>query len=125
MPGTSAGAAKTRDKNLANNPNHYHDAGVKGGKVKVPKGFAKMSQMKRSLAGKRGGSVTGENYRRNVSNIYQAINDPSLRGQMVRREPSVSKLSYYLPVIRFVYIAIFLLVLVLIGYLGLKASGAI
>jgi len=103
MPGTVAGAAKTKAKNLAKNPNFYQEVGSKGGKVKVPKGFAKMSQMKRSAAGKKGGSVP--------------------KGRFKYTSPS--KFDYYLPVMRFVYIVLFFLIITLIGYLGLKASGAI
>lgn len=40
MSGTKAGGLKTRDKNLASNPDYYRIIGAKGGSVKFPKGFA-------------------------------------------------------------------------------------
>lgn len=44
MAGTKAGAIKTRDKNLANNPNFYADIGRIGGKNGTTGGFAAATQ---------------------------------------------------------------------------------
>jgi len=56
MAGTKEGGKKAAMKNIEKNPNHYKEAGAKGGKVKVPKGFAAMSPEKRAAAGAKGGA---------------------------------------------------------------------
>ena len=59
MAGNKIGGAKAKAKNLEKNPNFYSDLGKIGGKVKgTLKGFAGMSPEKRSLAGKKGGSIS-------------------------------------------------------------------
>jgi general stress protein YciG len=55
MSGTTAGGIKTRNKNLAKDPDFYIKMGRTGGLRKVPKGFAKNHDLA-VKAGKKGGS---------------------------------------------------------------------
>lgn len=57
MPGNRIGGIKTRDKNLAKNPNFYKDIVRKGGKARVPKGFAANPELAR-IAGAKGGKIS-------------------------------------------------------------------
>lgn len=62
MSGTTAGGIKTRDKNLARDPDFYKRIGSKGGKHTGRKGFALNPALAR-IAGRKG----GKNGRRGVS----------------------------------------------------------
>lgn len=55
MAGTSSGAKKARDANLAKDPNYYSKMGSKGGSTitKEPKGFAANPELARE-AGEKG-----------------------------------------------------------------------
>lgn len=57
MSGNRIGGIKARDKNLAKNPNFYSDIGRKGGKARVPKGFAANRELAR-IAGAKGGKIS-------------------------------------------------------------------
>lgn len=68
MAGTKAGGQKTREKNLAKNPNYYSDIGKIGGRNGHTGGFAKddrtfLQKLLRrpklaSIAGKKGGRTS-------------------------------------------------------------------
>ena len=57
MVATRIGEIKTRDKNLARNPNFYREIGKKGGSVLGKKGFAIDPELARR-AGAKGGSIS-------------------------------------------------------------------
>ena len=54
MPGTKTGGLKAAQKNVERDPNYYAKIGSKGGKAKVPKGFAVNRDLAR-VAGAKGG----------------------------------------------------------------------
>ena len=55
MSGTSVGGIKTKNANLARDPDFYARIGKLGGSRRVPKGFGKNRELAR-IAGKKGGS---------------------------------------------------------------------
>lgn len=57
MAGTTAGGIKTRDKNLARDPDFYKRIGSKGGKHTGLKGFALNPALAR-VAGRKGGTIS-------------------------------------------------------------------
>jgi hypothetical protein len=57
MVATRIGGIKTRDKNLARNPNFYREIGKKGESVLGKKGFAIDPELARR-AGAKGGSIS-------------------------------------------------------------------
>ena len=57
MAGSRIGGLKARDKNLEKDPDFYKVIGIKGGQVKVPKGFAVNRELARK-AGALGGKVS-------------------------------------------------------------------
>jgi general stress protein YciG len=59
MAGNRAGGLKTREKNLARNPDYYREMGRMGGSVKGTQGgFASMTPEQRSEAGRKGGTIS-------------------------------------------------------------------
>lgn len=65
MAGTKEGGIKTRNANLAKNPDYYKIIGSKGGKKTMkqgaaPKGFAANPELAR-LAGSKGGRISRRN----------------------------------------------------------------
>src|SRR5690606_17598024 len=56
MPGNRTGGLKTRDKNLAKDPDFYAKIGSIGGSKRFPKGFALMPHEKVVAASKKGGA---------------------------------------------------------------------
>lgn len=62
MAGNRTGAVKTRDKMLANDPDHYRKIGAIGGRALVPKGFAANPELARE-AGHKGWLKRLENMR--------------------------------------------------------------
>lgn len=59
MPGTKTGGAQAATTNKQKyGSDFYQRIGALGGKVKTPKGFARMSYEKRAEAGRRGGTVS-------------------------------------------------------------------
>lgn len=58
MPGTHEGAKKAVAKVLANNPNHFKEAGRKGGLAQVPKGFALMTEEHHKQSSSKGGKTS-------------------------------------------------------------------
>lgn len=57
MSGTKIGAAKARDKILANNPNYYSELGAIGGKL-GEKTYLRDNPEKARVIGQKGGSVS-------------------------------------------------------------------
>lgn len=59
MAGTAAGGIKARERNLANNPNHYREIGAKGGHKSRTGGFASKKIGADGLTGRQRASVVG------------------------------------------------------------------
>lgn len=57
MVGTKAGGKKAAAKNIANNPNFYHEIGRKGGRNSHTGGFAANPELARK-AGAKGGKIS-------------------------------------------------------------------
>lgn len=57
MAGTKEGGIKTREKNLARDPDFYKKIGSKGGKKTGLKGFA-LNPALAKIAGKKGGKIS-------------------------------------------------------------------
>lgn len=78
MAGTKEGAAKTRDINLARNPNHYSEIGAVGGKNSNTGGFATEKLNKNGLTGKEQAAISGkkggEMSRRSVNGLQRSLN---------------------------------------------------
>lgn len=81
MAATREGGLKAAKKNLAKNPNFYKEIGAKGGSAKTdkPKGFAAMTPEKRIEAGRKGGLVKGELYKRNE--VFQEYVPPVVKAE--------------------------------------------
>lgn len=59
MSGTKAGGQKIKETNLRKyGKNYYKEIGRKGGKAKVPKGFAVMDKEAHKMASKKGGTIS-------------------------------------------------------------------
>lgn len=69
MVATRVGGLKTRDKNLARNPNFYREIGRKGGSVLGKKGFALDPELARR-AGAKGGSISKRPSRRKKEDTH-------------------------------------------------------
>jgi len=80
MAGTKAGGIKSRDKNLARDPDHYKKIGARGGANGHTGGFAAMSREDRRKYGKLGGHLgsrigfTREQYLARVKKYAQTHN---------------------------------------------------
>ena len=57
MAGTKIGGLKSRDKNLAKDPDFYRNIGRRGGLAKVPKGFALNPEFAKTC-GAKGGRIS-------------------------------------------------------------------